>query len=61
MTRLPHPNPIFAKKVTGNYPNFCISDWEYCLLRMRLVLLGGEKQVGLSVLLRDTWKQYGFW
>jgi hypothetical protein len=21
----------------------------------------GEKQIGLGVLLRDTWKQYGFW
>jgi hypothetical protein len=24
-------------------------------------ILGGEKQVGLEVLIRDTWKQFGFW
>jgi hypothetical protein len=28
---------------------------------VRFQLLGGEKQVGLSVLHKDTWKQYGFW
>jgi hypothetical protein len=28
---------------------------------VRFKLLGGEKEVGLSVLLRDTWKQFVFW
>jgi hypothetical protein len=25
------------------------------------LLLDEDKQVGLGVLLRDTWKEYGFW